>query len=147
MKTEMEKQEHEHQECSAKVSVKHSKELKDLGKRRTGSLLEQSRVCVSMFLHGSIYLFVYQSINHAQRCPTARSWLWSTRGSRICSRNIKECRRTMRSSWRLQRRAEFRAWRSWRRRTRPSCRRRLSSWLRLVNRSRWWSGCDTTWNH
>lgn len=37
----MEKQEREHQESSAEVTVKHSKEMKDSGKKRTGD-------CVSL---------------------------------------------------------------------------------------------------
>jgi len=36
MKTEMEKQEREHQQSSAEAAVKHSVELKDLGRKRTG---------------------------------------------------------------------------------------------------------------
>lgn len=35
MKAEMEKQEREHQESFAEVTVKHSKQLKDLGKKLT----------------------------------------------------------------------------------------------------------------
>lgn len=55
MKTEKEKQQREHQERFAEVTVKHSKELKDFGKKRTisvslkhGSLLSYQSICLSI---------------------------------------------------------------------------------------------------
>lgn len=49
MKAEMEKQECEHQESFAEVTVKHSKELKDLGKKSTQN-------------PGTVHLVLYQNI-------------------------------------------------------------------------------------
>lgn len=73
MKTDLEKQDHEHQKSFAEVTVKHSKELKDLGKKRTGSVSAQSRDSISLSLQGSIIPFFCLPINPTQRYPTARS--------------------------------------------------------------------------
>ena len=58
----MEKQEREHQECSAEVTVKHSKELEDLGKNMTGPVSAQSRDDVSVLLQGLVCLSVIHRV-------------------------------------------------------------------------------------
>lgn len=69
MKTEMEKQEREHQESSAEVAVKHSTELKDLGRKSAASVSAQSRDSASTRINKSVCL----ALNHTQSFPTARS--------------------------------------------------------------------------
>lgn len=64
MKTEIEKQECEHQKSSAEVTLNHSKELKDLGKWRTGSQSAKARgqkLSVSTRINQSVCLSINQS--------------------------------------------------------------------------------------
>lgn len=58
----MEKREREHQESSAEVTMKHSQELKDLGKKRISvSTVQRQNVYVSAIIN-QFSLSVYQSI-------------------------------------------------------------------------------------